>query len=185
MKWSIGKLQRLLIAASVFIVVFIVHYVWLGLFPERNATQSLWESVDKGWWNSYIVSQNYWLGFSYALSLAFATYAIIRYREERINRSRNLAVGSVGFTGFLAVAGCFLLGCCGSPMLAVYISLFGAAFLPFIPFMKPLVALITAVSISLALLWMNRHTKLADNCVCGESDCSDSSTLSTEVKEAS
>ena len=165
------RLQRLLIPAGVFTIVFIAHYIWLGLFPERNTAQNLWAIIETNWLQTYITSQNYWLGLSYALALAFAAYAIIRYREERINRSRNLAVGSVSFTGFLAVAGCFLLGCCGSPMLAVYISLFGAAFLPFIPFLKPLVALVTVVSISLALLWMNRRKKVTGNCECGKSSC--------------
>lgn len=171
MNLNINRLQRLLIPAGVFVIVFIAHYIWLGLFPEHNAAQNLWESVNTDWLQTYFASQNYWLGFSYALSLAFATYAILRYREERLSRTRNLAVGGVSFTGFLAVAGCFLLGCCGSPMLAVYISLFGTAFLPFIPFMKPLVALVTVVSISLALVWMTRRNRSAVNCECGECGC--------------
>ena len=37
-----------------------------------------------------------------------------------------------------------MLGCCGSPMLAVYLSLFGAAFLPWA---KPLIALLTTVTL--------------------------------------
>jgi hypothetical protein len=56
-------------------------------------------------------------------------------------------------SGFLAVAGCYLLGCCGSPMLAVYVSVFGAHFLPLT---KPLVAVITVLSIVVAWWWMNR-----------------------------
>ena len=185
MNLNTNKLRRLLIPAGVFVVVFAVHYIWLGLFLERDVAQNLWVPVETDWLQRYIASQNYWLGFSYALSLAFAAYAILRYREERLSRTRNLAVGSVSFTGFLAVAGCFLLGCCGSPMLAVYISLFGAAFLPFIPFMKPLVALVTVVSISLALIWMNRRKKSAGDCECGESGCNNNDTTMTKVKEAS
>ena len=38
-------------------------------------------------------------------------------------------MGGITLSGFLAVAGCYLLGCCGSPMLAVYMSLFGVSFL--------------------------------------------------------
>jgi hypothetical protein len=60
----------------------------------------------------------------------------------------------VTFSGFLAVAGCFLLGCCGSPMLAVYLSLFGAGFLPFA---KPLVAALTTLSILGAWCWVSRR----------------------------
>jgi len=185
MKWNTNRLRQLLIPAGVFIIVFVMHYVWLGLFPERDMAQNLWTPVETSWLQAYIASQNYWLGFSYGLSLAFAAYAILRYREERISRARNLAVGSVSFTGFLAVADCFLLGCCGSPMLAVYISLFGAAFLPFIPFMKPLVALVTVVSISLALVWMNRRKRSTDNCECGESGCNKTDAQMAKAKEVS
>lgn len=71
--------------------------------------------------------------------------------------ARNLAIGGVTLSGVLAVAGCFLLGCCGSPMLAVYLSLFGAAFLPFA---KPLVAGLTAASLVAGWWWMKRRERL-------------------------
>jgi len=184
MNLNINKLRRLLIPIAVFITVFIIHYIWHGIFPERNAVQNLWAPVGTRWLQTYIASQNYWLGFSYALSLGFAAYAILRYHEENLNRGRNLAIGSIGFTGFLAVAGCFLLGCCGSPMLAIYISLFGAAFATFVPFLKPLVALVTAVSISLALLWMNRRNRKAVSCECGESCCNNNDASANKIKDA-
>jgi len=41
-------------------------------------------------------------------------------------------------------------------MLGVYISLFGAGFLPFA---KPLVAVITTISIILSWWWMNRRSE--------------------------
>jgi hypothetical protein len=184
MNMTTKRLRRYLIPAAVFIFVFAAHYIWLGLFPERGTAQNLWIPVETDWLQTYINSQNYWLGFSYGLSLAFAAYAIIRYLEERRNGSRNLAIGGVGFTGFLAVAGCFLLGCCGSPMLAVYISLFGAAFLSFIPFLKPLVALVTVISISLALTWMHRRRKAAGECDCGLSSCDSNGSMATKREGA-
>jgi hypothetical protein len=60
---------------------------------------------------------------------------------------------------FLALAGCFLVGCCGSPMLVVYLSLFGAWFLPLA---KPLVAVVTTISIAAAWWWMRRKQALSD-----------------------
>src|SRR5208283_3790556 len=36
------------------------------------------------------------------------------------------AAGGLTLLGALMAGGCFLIGCCGSPMLAVYLSLFGA-----------------------------------------------------------
>ena len=73
--------------------------------------------------------------------------------ERSYGAARTLAIGGVTLSGFLAVAGCFLLGCCGSPMLAVYLSLFGASFLPFA---RPLVAGVTTITIIVGWFWMNR-----------------------------
>lgn len=150
-------MRRALFPAGVFVAVAVVHFVWLGLFPERDPAQGRWAIVNAAtnasWPRHYIETQGYWLGFSYALSLTFAAVALRRYREERFCASRNLAVGGVTFSGLLAVVGCYLLGCCGSPMLAVYLSLFGASFLPLA---RPLIAFLTIIFISVAWWRMSR-----------------------------
>lgn len=119
--------------------------------PQSGASPP---AVPPSWPRSYLGTQSYWLGLSYAMSLTFAVAMFRRYREERRAAARNLAAGGVTLSGFLAVAGCYLLGCCGSPMLGVYLSLFGAAFLPFL---KPLVTALTAVSLVGAWWWMGRR----------------------------
>lgn len=166
------KLRRLLLPASVFVAVLLLHFAWLGVFPEKNAVQDQWIAAPVAhvsWLSRYVESQSYWLGISYGMSLAFAAIAIRRYREGQFCRARNLAIGSVTFSGVLSVVGCYLLGCCGSPMLAVYVSLLGAAF---IPFAKPLVAGVTFLSILLGWWWMNRHSPTKEyprssTCDCG------------------
>jgi len=65
-------------------------------------------------------------------------------------------VGGVTLTGILYVGGCFLLGCCGSPMLTVYLSLFGSSFLGIT---KPLVATITTVSVVIGYFWIEKKSK--------------------------
>ena len=149
--------QKSVLPAGVFIAVWLVHYVWLGFFPEQDPAQSRWVEIaapaQASWFRNYVETQSYWLGFSYALSLAFAAVALRRYREQRLCASRNLAIGGATFSGGLAVVGCYLIGCCGSPMLAVYLSLFGAQFLPLA---KPFIALVTTVFIGIAWWWMNR-----------------------------
>jgi len=152
------KLPRFLLPLGVSIGVAVAHYVWSGLFPEVDPAQARWASLHgagaSSWLNRYIETQGYWLGYSYALSLAFAAAALRRYREERFCSAKTLAFGGVTLSGFLALAGCFLVGCCGSPMLVVYLSLFGAGFLPLA---KPLVAVVTTISIIGAWWWMTRH----------------------------
>lgn len=169
MKIRTGKLWQLLIPIIVFIVVITGHFVWLGIFPEQDPAQNRWTTIGPGtdinWLQKYIANQDYWLGFSYALSFSFAAYAIYRYLEERARNTRNFAIGGLTFSGFLAVAGCFLIGCCGSPMLIIYLNLFGAAFLPLA---KPLMAAITTISIAVAWIWMERRKRTASSCDCTE-----------------
>lgn len=155
---TLGRWRRLLMPATVFGAVAVVHYVWIGVFPEQDPAQSGWASLEgiagASWWRRYVETQSYWMGLSCALPLGFAAYALRRYREERRCSARNLAVGGITFSGFLAVLGCYLLGCCGSPMLAVYLNLFGAAFLPLA---KPLIAGVTVVLTAGAWFWMHRR----------------------------
>lgn len=153
-------LRRSLLPAGVVALVMAIHFAWLGFFPERDAAQTRWVSVSgaepSSWLTRYIEAQSYWVGMSYGMSLAFAAAALRRYRERRVCAARNIAIGGVTISGFLAVAGCYLLGCCGSPMLVVYLNLFGAAFLPLA---KPLMALITAVSLTAAWWWLLLHER--------------------------
>ena len=158
--WVVRRVQRGLLPVGVFVLVIVVHFVWHGFFPERDPDQARWLSVaaaeEASWLMRYLETGGYWLGLSYGLSLAFAVAAFRRYRERRLCAARNLAIGGVTLSGILAVAGCFLLGCCGSPMLAVYISLFGAAF---VPLAKPVVAVLTGASLAAGWWWMNRQER--------------------------
>ena len=145
-------IARRLLPALVFAAVFIAHALYLG---------SCAASAPSGWddlgisanaagplgLGAYLHGQDYFLGFSYALGAAFATWALVRlifFRQGRA-AAAGAAVGGITFVGVLMAGGCFLIGCCGSPMLGVYLSLFGAKALGL---GKPLTALITLASVS-------------------------------------
>lgn len=153
------RIGRALLPAGAFAAVLAVHIAWHAVLPDQDPAQSRWVTVPAAGTSSWLVSYwsagDHWLGLSYAMSLAFAAYALRRFLELRSRSARNAAVGGVTFGGFLAVAGCFLVGCCGSPMLAVWLNLFGAAFLPFA---KPLVAAVTAVFLLATWIWMRRRS---------------------------
>lgn len=161
--------RRWFLPAGVFVAAFAAHVVWIGIFSRWTGTAACEVpapgAARPAWTAPYLESQSYWLGYSYALSLAFAATAIRRYRAERLCAARNLAIGGVTLSGFLAVAGCFLIGCCGSPMLAVYLGLFGAAFLPVA---KPVIAGLTTLSVLVASWWMDRARKKAAACACAD-----------------
>ncbi len=154
------RVRRAILPVAVFTGVALFHFVWLHFFPEADPAQSRWETVPQtsSALGLYIDEGSYFLGYSYALAISFATVAFRSYREKRIRSAGGFAVGGLTFSGFLAFAGCYLLGCCGSPMLGVYMSLFGTGFLPFA---KPLVAVITTLTIVGSWWWMNRSKRLA------------------------
>ena len=143
--------RRTALAALVFTAVLFAHFAWFALRGPHTRWISLDDDSPGLPLAFYLESGSVWLGLSYALALSFAAVWLDRYREERFCAARTLSIGGVTLSGFLAVAGCYALGCCGSPMLAVYLSLFGTAFLPLT---KPLVFVFTAVSLSATWWWM-------------------------------
>ncbi len=161
MQLSLKTLPRAALPAVVFAVVWAIHLGWVGwVHPPACAEPGPpgaepCACEESGGMADYLASGSYWLGYAYGLSLAFAGVALRRYREQRLCADRSLAIGGVTLSGFLALAGCFLVGCCGSPMLGVYLSLFGASFLPWA---KPLVGGVTTVMIAVSYWWMCRRS---------------------------
>jgi hypothetical protein len=121
-----------------------------------SAPQKVWAddfNPSVNFWQTYIVSQDYFVSFSYALSASFAVWATARFIYVRRRAAAIGAFGGVSFVTILAAAGCFLIGCCGSPMLPIYISLFGAA----AGIGKLLMALLTLISIGAGYLYVLRQ----------------------------
>lgn len=158
---------RRFVAGTAFVLTLLVHFTWLNVFPESDPAQNAWLTVPAaepaGWLDRYITGEDYWLGYAYALSIGFAVYALLLFAGTRVAASGRFAIGSISLSGFLAVFGCFLVGCCGSPMLGVYLSLFGASFLPFA---KPLVALITTVLITGSWFWLRSKSRCRSTSDC-------------------
>ncbi|TAL18167.1 hypothetical protein EPN96_02450 [bacterium] len=154
-----GPLRGGLPLLLVFAASVLVHFFWVtAISPEIDASASSWAALPSEdgpaeWLASYLAGGGYYLGYSYGLSFAFAVWAIRAHLRRRSARSKGFAVAGVSFFGFIAAAGCFMIGCCGSPMLIVWLNLFGAGFLPFA---KPLLAGLTTLSIIGAYLWMER-----------------------------
>jgi hypothetical protein len=156
-----------LIPPLVFVAIFVAHALYVGACAA---------SAPSGWTDfgisdhvggpmglgAYWRAQDYFIGFSYALAAAFATWALCRgifFRQERTVTAG--AAAGVTLLGALMAGGCFLFGCCGSRMLAVYLSLFGAKALGL---GKPLMALVTLISGLLLLVpfapWKHLHGRM-------------------------
>lgn len=166
------KAKRLILPVGIFAAVWAIHFFWLVLFPENSASaQDQWVSFETtaktSAWTRYLSGRNYFLSYTYALSLSFAAVSFRRYREKRHCATGRVAFGSLGLSGILGVGGCFLIGCCGSPMLGVYLSFFGAGVLSFA---KPLVAALTTLMIGASWLWLlksERQPVSLNNSECG------------------
>ena len=160
--------KRILYPLTAFIATISLHAlysVWKGIRVSRK-----WVQIENiNWLRVYLGRHDYFLSMSYALAAAFTIYAFIRFREHRKAGVAGVVSG-LTLTGALYVGGCFLLGCCGSPMLAVYLGLFGSSFLGFA---KPLVLILTAISITIGFFWLERKSRVC--CVEGgrEDGCCD------------
>lgn len=151
-----------------FIVVFLGHALYLRHQSAMPAEG--WADVgvgQSGLWgfDYYIQAQDYYMGFSYALGVAFAVWAFLKYLTVRQAAMAAGAAGSVTLVGVLMAAGCFLIGCCGSPMLGIYAGLFGAKALGV---GKSLMALVTLLSVGFGFWYLSR--RLA-NASCSDSNC--------------
>ena len=155
-----------LLPALVFLLTLGAHYVWFvktGSTPAETTGSSCGWSCETGAPGiaEYMKTQTYLLGYSVALSLSFASIAIRQFMQQRSKTARGAAFGGVSASALLGFAGCYLTGCCGSPMLGVYIGLLGPTFLPFA---KPLVAVITTVSILFSARALLQSKEEAKDC---------------------
>ncbi len=92
------------------------------------------------------------MGASYALSGGFTVFALSVFRENR-RKAAVGAAGGVAAAGAIYGLGCFLLGCCGSPMLPIYIGLLGAKWAKIT---GPLMFGITLLSVAWGVRLLNR-----------------------------
>ncbi len=143
-------MKRTLYPALAFFGVFFLHGAYLLWSASR------WVSLDDASpLSRYIVQQDYFMGLSYGLAAAFTVYSLMRFAGGQ-RGGLGGTIGGLTMTGILYFAGCFLLGCCGSPMLAVYLSLFGSSYAGFT---KPIVLVVTILSIGVSWLWMQGKSK--------------------------
>ena len=143
------------LGAVAFVAVFVGHALYLryvAIVPQKDWADNFDPSVS--FWQSYMISQDYFVSFSYALSASFAVWATGRFVYFRRRAAAIGAFGGVSLVTLLAAAGCFLIGCCGSPMLPIYVSFFGSKAADI---GKPLMAFISLMSVAGGYLYLLRR----------------------------
>lgn len=162
---------------AVFVLVFVFHALYIR--HESRLPAPGWANasiVDNSLWGfgPYLRAHDYFTGFSYALGAAFAAWAIAQFIRQRRAAMAAGAVGSISLVALLMAGGCFLIGCCGSPMLAVYLSIFGAKALGV---GKPLMAVVTLVSTGWGYYYLSPRFRKrgsragAETCCSGSRSC--------------
>jgi len=152
--------------AAVFLLVFVLHALYLrhvAAAPASGWADTGIADTSAFGFGPYLRAQDYFLGFSYALGAAFAAWAVAQFSRRRQAALAAGAVGSLTLVGLLMAGGCFLIGCCGSPMLGVYLGIFGAKALGV---GKPLTAAITLFSTGCGYWCLSRRWAdcCADSC---------------------
>ena len=122
--------KKILYPLIAFVMIFILHVIY-SIWKDIQIYRQWVQIEDTTLLSLYLERQDYFLSFSYALAGAFTIYALLKFLEGRRKGIAGV-LGGVTLTAILYFCGCFLLGCCGSPMLAVYLTLFGSSFLGFI-----------------------------------------------------
>lgn len=146
--------RKILYPLTAFILIFLFHAIY-SIWKVLQISQQWVQIENISLLLLYFKRQDFFLGFSYALAGAFTIYALLKFLQNRRSGVAGVVSG-VTLTGILYVGGCFLLGCCGSPMLAVYLGLFGVSFLGFT---KPLIAAITIISVVIGYFWIEKKSK--------------------------
>lgn len=143
-------MKRVFLLAS-FIVTLLAHFIYTGI--TGASVSNLWAYNVNNPWKAYFFRGDYFLGAAYALSVTFTLFVFLNFLERRKNKKELAA--SVSLTGLLYLFGCYLVGCCGSPLLAVYAGFFGASFLGWT---KPVIFALTLISVIAGIVWMERKT---------------------------
>lgn len=145
--------------AFVCVSVLLGHFLHATREPTRTTSDGVWmefafDRPEQSRLSLYVESSDYWLGASYALAGAFAMWCflrILRMRREALVANS----GALTVSGLLWASVCFLTGCCGSPMLPIYVGLLGPSI---VQSTKPLTFLITLISLFVGFVWMVKRT---------------------------
>ncbi len=140
-----NKVKKIIIPLVTFVILILLHLSYFKLTESSCAGTA--------WFQKYIKEREYFLGISYALSFTFMAFAFLKFKENR-KAALKAAFGS-GLLAVLLWFLCFLFGCCGSPMLVVYLNLIGLSKLK-VP--KLILLIMTIVFIGIGYIWLIKKT---------------------------
>lgn len=139
---------RVLLPIVTVLAVNAVHFA-LTTAPAPAVSASPWAALPPpstaGRFDAYLANGGLWLGYCYGVAAAMALMAVVFFANRRARSGQGAFFGGITLSGVLAGSACFMTGCCGSPMLAVWVGLLGAAAAPWLGPFAALVSTVTAV----------------------------------------
>ena len=146
--------MRKAVPVTTSLAVFLAYAGWTVIHPDASPAGGWGLVVDplRDRIRDFFSGGSVWMGASYALSAGFTAFALSVFRENR-RRAAVGAAGGVVVAGAVYGFGCFVLGCCGSPMLPIYIGLLGAKWANL---SGPLMFGLTLASVALGVLLLRR-----------------------------
>lgn len=136
-----------------FAVIFLLHLIFS--LRRLSKIEPCMQIEETSLMILYLKEQIFFLSYAYALLGAFTVYALIKCFQNCKTGILGIA-GGITLTGFIYLAGCVLLGCCGSPLLFAYLGLFGSSVLKFA---KPIIAVITTIFVIMGYFWIRKRSK--------------------------
>ena len=143
----------------VFAGVLLGHFVYATQAPASNGASGGFAAYEfevpaDPRLDRYVAAGAYWLGLSYAVAATFAAWCLLRMIRLR-RESLAASAGGLTLGGVLWAGVCFLTGCCGSPMLPLYVGLLGPKFAGAT---QPLAFVVTLLSVAVGYAWMRKFT---------------------------
>ena len=150
------------ILPAIFCLVFVGHFLYTTRSLSGTTSDDTWAVYEydqpvESRLVLYMEPGEYWLGFSFSLAGTFAVFCFLRILKM-CRAALAASTGGLTLSGILWAAICFLTGCCGSPMLPLYLGLFGPKFLNIT---KPLTFVVTLLSIVAGYVWMIKRASKA------------------------
>lgn len=149
------------------LAAFLAYAGWIVLRPEASMAPGWAVAADPlaDRIRAFLSGDSFWMGASYALSAGFTVFALLVFRGNR-KRAAVGAAGGIAMAGAIYGLGCFFLGCCGSPMLAIYVGLLGAKWAKVT---GPLMLGVTLASVTLGVRMVRRRPECGCEGACERS----------------
>jgi hypothetical protein len=145
-------MKKILFQIAIFVLTLAVHLFYFNWHTLQD-TQLMFDMSPREFWRLYLNTMGQVSGMTYALTAAFVTYVILKYREMK-NGKYALKGAAAALLLFLILY--FALGLNGRWLFALYVNKFSWIYSAVV---APLTFLITIISVSTGYIYIFRKSR--------------------------